>query len=41
VFADGVNSDSDDELLSGVPPVAKGNKMQGQFFPLLYEPQKN
>jgi ectoine hydroxylase-related dioxygenase (phytanoyl-CoA dioxygenase family) len=40
-FADGVNSDSDDELLSGVPPVAKGNKMQGQFFPLLYDPQKN
>ena len=36
VFADGVNSDSDDELLSGVPTVAKGSKMQGQFFPLLY-----
>ena len=41
VFADGVNSDSDDELLAGVPPVAKGTKMQGQFFPLLYNPQKN
>ncbi len=38
VFADGVKSDSDDALLQGVPPVHKGNKMEGQFFPLLYEP---
>jgi hypothetical protein len=38
VFADGVRSDSDDELLQGVPPIAKGEKMQGQFFPLLFEP---
>jgi len=36
VFADGVVSDSNDELLCGVPPVPKGEKMQGQFFPLLY-----
>ena len=36
VFADGVVSDSNDELLAGVPPVPKGEKMQGQFFPLLY-----
>jgi hypothetical protein len=41
VFADGVNSDSNDELLSGVPPVAKGTKMEGQFFPLLYDPASN
>lgn len=41
VFADGVNSDTDDELLAGVPPVARGNKMEGQFFPLLYSPAKN
>ncbi len=40
-FADGVRSDSDEELLSGVPPVAKGAKMEGQFFPLLYDPSKN
>jgi ectoine hydroxylase-related dioxygenase (phytanoyl-CoA dioxygenase family) len=40
-IADGVNSDSDDVLLAGVPPVAKGTKMQGQFFPLLYTPEKN
>ncbi len=36
VFADGVTSDSDEPLLTGVPPVKKGTKMEGQFFPLLY-----
>jgi ectoine hydroxylase-related dioxygenase (phytanoyl-CoA dioxygenase family) len=35
VFRDGVVSDSGDELLHGVPPIPKGEKMQGQFFPLL------
>ena len=39
VFADGVRSDDDNPLLSGVPPVPKGEKMQGQFFPLLYKPK--
>lgn len=34
-FRDGVCSASNDELLAGVPPIAKGEKMQGQFFPLL------
>jgi hypothetical protein len=38
VFADGVISDSDEPLLEGVPVVPKGEKMQGQFFPLLYCP---
>ncbi|TMI87223.1 MAG: phytanoyl-CoA dioxygenase family protein, partial [Bacteroidetes bacterium] len=38
VFADGVASDSNDSLLEGVPPVSKGQKMDGQFFPLLYDP---
>src|SRR5580765_3866368 len=38
VFADGVRSDSDDELLAGVPPVPAGERMEGQFFPLLYNP---
>ena len=38
VFADGVVSDTDDPLLEGVPVVSKGEKMQGQFFPLLYDP---
>ena len=35
-FADGVRSDSDEPLLEGVPVVKKGEKMEGQFFPLLY-----
>jgi len=38
-FADGVISDSNEPLLNGVPVVPKGEKMQGQFFPLLYNPQ--
>jgi len=38
-FADGVISDSNEPLLEGVPVVPKGNKMEGQFFPLLYSPQ--
>ena len=37
-FADGVTSDSNEPLLEGVPVVAKGEKMHGQFFPLLYSP---
>jgi len=37
VFKDGVVSDSNDALLTGVPPVPKGSKMEGQFFPLLYQ----
>jgi hypothetical protein len=39
-FADGVISDSGEPLLEGVPVVPKGEKMQGQFFPLLYSPGK-
>jgi ectoine hydroxylase-related dioxygenase (phytanoyl-CoA dioxygenase family) len=35
VFRDGVKSASDDPLLAGVPPVPSGEKMAGQFFPLL------
>jgi len=38
-FADGVISDSNEPMLEGVPVVPKGNKMEGQFFPLLYNPQ--
>ncbi len=34
-FKDGTTSDSNEELLNGVPTVPKGNKMEGQFFPLL------
>jgi len=35
-FADGTVSNTNDALLKGVPPVNKGDKMQGKFFPLLY-----
>jgi ectoine hydroxylase-related dioxygenase (phytanoyl-CoA dioxygenase family) len=37
-FRDGVLSGSDSELLAGVPVIPRGEKMQGQFFPLLYTP---
>ncbi len=35
---DGTRSDSNEALLSGVPAVPKGEKVDGQFFPLLYSP---
>lgn len=38
MFRDGVCSASDEPLLAGVPPVKNGEKMQGQFFPLLIDP---
>jgi ectoine hydroxylase-related dioxygenase (phytanoyl-CoA dioxygenase family) len=38
VFRDGVVSDTDRPLLKGVPVVPRGSKMDGQFFPLLFEP---
>lgn len=38
VFADGVKSDSNEPLLEGVPVVPQGEKMEGQFFPLLFNP---
>lgn len=37
VFADGTISNTDDELLKGVPPIPKGHKMEGKFFPMLFE----
>jgi ectoine hydroxylase-related dioxygenase (phytanoyl-CoA dioxygenase family) len=37
-FADGVLSDSNEPLLAGVPPIPRGERMQGQFFPLLFDP---
>jgi len=40
VFRDGVESASNDPLLEGVPPIPKGEKMGGQFFPLLFDPKK-
>lgn len=35
-FRDGVTSASDAPLLEGVPPIPSGEKMDGQFFPLLF-----
>lgn len=38
VLADGVVSASDRPPLVGVPPIPAGEKMDGQFFPLLFTP---
>jgi ectoine hydroxylase-related dioxygenase (phytanoyl-CoA dioxygenase family) len=38
VFRDGVLSASDQPPLEGVPPIRAGEKMRGQFFPLLFAP---
>jgi hypothetical protein len=38
VFRDGVLSASDQPPLDGVPAISTGNKMAGQFFPLLFDP---
>lgn len=40
VFRDGVRSASNEPLLEGVPPIPKGEKMSGQFFPLLFDPSR-
>ena len=37
VFADGTISNTDQPLLQGVPPVPADQKMEGQFFPLLFD----
>ncbi|WP_273565489.1 phytanoyl-CoA dioxygenase family protein [Maribacter halichondriae] len=37
VFADGTISNTDDELLAGVPSIPKGQKMEGKFFPLIFD----
>lgn len=38
VVRDGVRSCSDQPLLEGVPPIPAGEKLGGQFFPLLFDP---
>jgi len=38
VFRDGVSSAANEPLLDGVPPIPAGEKMNGQFFPLLFDP---
>jgi ectoine hydroxylase-related dioxygenase (phytanoyl-CoA dioxygenase family) len=37
-FRDGVTSATDQPLLQGVPPIPSGRKVEGRFFPLLYDP---
>ncbi len=37
-FRDGVVSATDEPLLKGVPAVPRGEKVQGRFFPLLFDP---
>lgn len=39
-FLDGTLSASDDPLLHGVPVIPKGTRMEGQFFPLLFDPAR-
>jgi hypothetical protein len=40
VFADGTVSDTDEPLLEGVPVIPKGQKMDGKFFPLIFDPRE-
>ena len=37
VLRDGVGSDSNEPLLAGVPPIPAGERISGQFFPLLFQ----
>lgn len=41
VFRDGIISNTNTPLLRGVPVVGKGQKVEGQFFPLLFDPARN
>ena len=38
VFCDGTRSASNDPLLQGLPAIPSGEKIGGQFFPLLFDP---
>jgi hypothetical protein len=40
VIRDGVCSYSNEPLLEGVPRVPAGEKLGGQFFPLLFDPRE-
>ena len=39
VFADGTYSDTDGQILRGVPKTRKGQPLKGKFFPLLFDPK--
>lgn len=38
VFADGTSAGIDGEILKGTPEVKKGQKLEGRFFPMLFDP---
>lgn len=38
VFADGTIANSDKELMPGTPRIPKGEKIGGQFFPVIFDP---
>ncbi|UEG54976.1 phytanoyl-CoA dioxygenase family protein [Mucilaginibacter daejeonensis] len=38
VFADGTITNSDKELMPGTPHIPKGEKIQGQFYPVVFDP---
>jgi len=40
VFADAVSSASDEPLLDGVNVIPRGEKIDGQFFPLLFDAER-
>jgi hypothetical protein len=40
-FSDGTLSDTDKPLMQGASPIPKGQKMDGQFHPLLFDPVSN
>jgi ectoine hydroxylase-related dioxygenase (phytanoyl-CoA dioxygenase family) len=40
MFRDGTLSDTDEVLLDGVPAIPCGRPMEGQFFPLLFDPDR-
>ena len=40
VFADGVKSNSNEPLLNGVPMIKKDHKMEGKFFPVIFDISK-
>lgn len=41
LMRDGVVSATDEPLLAGVPPVPRGEKVAGTYFPLLYDPAQH
>jgi ectoine hydroxylase-related dioxygenase (phytanoyl-CoA dioxygenase family) len=40
VISDGVCSSTNEPLLAGVPRIPAGEKLGGQFFPLLFDPRE-